>query len=151
MAANKINFAPSKTMRIAQKLYEGVDIGSETVGLITYMRTDSERVSNVFVAETYEYIKKNYGPEYIGSVKVSKKDKNMQDAHEGIRPTSIYRTPESVKKYLSNDEYKLYNLIYIRALSSLMASAKFLTTSVILENNGYTFKTTGSILKFDGY
>lgn len=151
MAANRINFAPSKTMRVAQKLYEGIDIGSETVGLITYMRTDSERVSSAFVAETYDYIKKNYGPEYIGSVKVGKKDKNMQDAHEGIRPTSIMRTPESMKKYLTPDEYKLYNLIYVRALASLMANANFLTTSVILENNGYTFKTTGSVLKFDGY
>lgn len=151
MAANKINFAPSKTMRVAQKLYEGIDIGSETVGLITYMRTDSERISNTFVAETYEYIKKNYGPEYIGSLKVGKKDKNMQDAHEGIRPTSIYRTPESIKKYLTPDEYKLYNLIYVRALSSLMANAKLLLTNVILENNGYTFKATGSVLKFDGY
>lgn len=151
MAANRINFAPSKTMRVAQKLYEGIDIGSETVGLITYMRTDSERVSPTFVAETYDYIKKNYGPEYIGSVKAGKKDKNMQDAHEGIRPTSIMRTPESMKKYLTSDEYKLYNLIYVRALSSLMANAAFLTTSVILENNGYTFKTTGSVLKFDGY
>lgn len=151
MAANRINFAPSKTMRVAQKLYEGVDIGSETVGLITYMRTDSERVSNSFVAETYEYIKKKYGPEYIGSVKVSKKDKLMQDAHEGIRPTSILRTPESIKKYLTTDEYKLYNLIYIRALSSLMASAKLLTTNVLLENNGYLFKASGSILQFDGY
>ena len=116
MAASKINFAPSKTMRVAQKLYEGIDIGSETVGLITYMRTDSERVSKGFVAETYEYIKKNYGPNYIGGVKVGKKDKNMQDAHEGIRPTSIHRTPESMKKYLTPDEYKLYNLIYLRAL-----------------------------------
>lgn len=151
MAANRINFAPSKTMRVAQKLYEGIDIGSETVGLITYMRTDSERVSPTFVAETYEYIKKNFGANYIGSVKAGKKDKNMQDAHEGIRPTSILRTPESMKKYLTPNEYKLYNLIYVRALSSLMANAAFLTTSVILENNGYTFKTTGSVLKFDGY
>lgn len=151
MAANRINFAPSKTMRVAQKLYEGIDIGSETVGLITYMRTDSERVSPTFVAETYEYIKKKFGANYIGSVKAGKKDKNMQDAHEGIRPTSILRTPESMKKYLTPDEYKLYNLIYVRALSSLMANAAFLTTSVILENNGYTFKTTGSVLKFDGY
>lgn len=151
MAANRINFAPSKTMRVAQKLYEGIDIGSETVGLITYMRTDSERVSNTFVTETYEYIKKNFGANYIGSVKAGKKDKTMQDAHEGIRPTSIMRTPESLKKYLTTDEYKLYNLIYIRSLSSLMANASFLTTSVLLENNGYTFKTTGSILKFDGY
>ena len=151
MAANKINFAPSKTMRIAQKLYEGIDVGTETVGLITYMRTDSERVSNTFVAETYEYIKKNYGPEYIGSVKAGKKDKAMQDAHEGIRPTSIKRTPESLKKYLTPDEYKLYNLIYIRALASLMSNAKLVLTSVILENNGYNFKANGSVLKFDGY
>ncbi len=151
MAANKINFAPSKTMRVAQKLYEGIDIGNETVGLITYMRTDSERVSNSFVAETYEYIKKNYGAEYIGRVKSGKKDKNMQDAHEGIRPTSINRTPQSVKKYLTSDEYKLYNLIYIRALSSLMANAKLLLTTVLLENNGYLFRASGSVLKFDGY
>ncbi len=151
MAANKINFAPSKTMRVAQKLYEGIDIGSETVGLITYMRTDSERVSSTFVAETLEYIKKNYGPEYIGGVKLGKKDKNMQDAHEGIRPTSIYRTPQSMKKYLTADEYKLYNLIYIRALASLMANAQFLITNVYLENNGYLFKTSGSVLKFEGY
>lgn len=151
MAANKINFAPSKTMRVAQKLYEGIDIGSETVGLITYMRTDSERVSNEFVHQTMDYIKKNFGEEYIGSIKVGKKDKNMQDAHEGIRPTSIYRTPESMKKYLTPEEYKLYNLIYIRALSSLMANALLLTTTVLLENNGYLFKTTGSILKFEGY
>ncbi len=151
MAAHKINFAPSKTMRVAQKLYEGIDIGSETVGLITYMRTDSERVSSSFVAETYEYIKKNYGPEYIGSVKAGKKDKNMQDAHEGIRPTSIKRTPEAMKKYLTADEYKLYNLIYVRALASLMSNAKLLATSVLLENNGYIFKASGSVLKFDGY
>ncbi len=151
MAANKINFAPSKTMRVAQKLYEGVDIGSETVGLITYMRTDSERVSNEFVHQTMDYIKKNFGEDYVGSIKVGKKDKNMQDAHEGIRPTSIYRTPESMKKYLTPEEYKLYNLIYVRALSSLMANALLLTTTVLLENNGYLFKTTGSILKFEGY
>ena len=140
MAANKINFAPSKTMRVAQKLYEGIDIGSETVGLITYMRTDSERVSNEFVHQTMDYIKKNFGEDYVGSIKVGKKDKNMQDAHEGIRPTSIYRTPESMKKYLTPEEYKLYNLIYVRALSSLMANALLLTTTVLLENNGYLFK-----------
>ncbi len=151
MAANKINFAPSKTMRVAQKLYEGIDIGSETVGLITYMRTDSERVSSSFVAETYDYIKKNYGPEYIGKVKSGKKDKNMQDAHEGIRPTSIKRTPEAMKKYLTPEEYKLYNLIYIRALASLMANAKLKSTSIALENNGYLFKASGSVLTFDGY
>lgn len=151
MAATSINFAPSKTMRVAQKLYEGVELQNETVGLITYMRTDSERLSPVFVGETQEFIKKKYGASYIGSVKVPKGKKNMQDAHEAIRPTSIERTPESIKKYLSSDEYKLYELIYVRALASLMASAITLSTTVLLENNGYLFKTTGSILKFDGY
>lgn len=151
LASSKLNFAPSKTMRIAQKLYEGVDLGSETVGLITYMRTDSVRISDSFVAEAYNYIKGNFGDEYVGYVKKGKKNENMQDAHEGIRPTSISRTPESVKAYLSTDEYKLYRLIYIRALASLMHDAKTLATTVILENNGYTFKATGSVLKFDGY
>ena len=151
LASTKLNFAPSKTMKIAQQLYEGVDLGNETVGLITYMRTDSVRISESFVAETYKYIKGNYGDEYVGYVKSGKKTENVQDAHEGIRPTSILRTPESVKAYLSNDEYKLYRLIYIRALASLMKDAKTLATTVILENNGYTFKATGSVLKFDGY
>lgn len=151
LASTKLNFAPSKTMKIAQQLYEGVDLGSETVGLITYMRTDSVRISDSFVAETYNYIKGNFGDEYVGYVKKGKKNESMQDAHEGIRPTSILRTPESVKAYLSNDEYKLYRLIYIRALASLMKDAKTLATTVILENNGYTFKATGSVLKFDGY
>lgn len=120
-------------MKIAQQLYEGVDLGSETVGLITYMRTDSVRISDSFVTETYNYIKGNFGDEYVGYVKKGKKNENMQDAHEGIRPTSILRTPESVKSYLSNDEYKLYRLIYIRALASLMKDAKTLATTVILE------------------
>jgi DNA topoisomerase-1 len=151
MAATSINFAPSKTMRIAQKLYEGVELEHETVGLITYMRTDSERLSPEFVTDTMNYIKNKYGEQYVGSVKIPKGKKNMQDAHEAIRPTSILRTPDSIKAYISNEEYKLYKLIYDRTLASLMASATSLSTTVILENNGYTFKTTGSILKFDGY
>ena len=151
LASTKLGFAPAKTMKIAQKLYEGVDLGSETVGLITYMRTDSVRISDSFIAETYGYIKKTYGDDYVGYVKKGKRSENVQDAHEGIRPTSINRTPESVKPYLSSDEYKLYRLIYIRALASLMKDAKTLATTVILENNGYTFKATGSVLVFDGY
>ncbi len=151
LASTKLNFAPSKTMKIAQKLYEGIDLGNETVGLITYMRTDSVRISDTFINETYGYIKKTYGDEYVGYVKKGKKNENIQDAHEGIRPTSIMRTPETVKAYLSSDEYKLYRLIYIRALASLMKDAKTLATTVILENNGYTFKATGSVLIFDGY
>ncbi len=151
MAANRLNFASSKTMRIAQKLYEGIDIGSETVGLITYMRTDAERLAPPFINETLAYIEEEYGKNYVGYVKKMKKNDNTQDAHEAIRPTSIKRTPESLKKYLTNDEYKLYKLIYTRALASLMSDALVTTTSVSLLNNDYLFKTTGSILKFDGY
>ncbi len=151
MASSKLNFASSKTMRLAQKLYEGVDIGSESIGLITYMRTDSERVSYEFVTETKSYIEKKYGKEYVGSVKVPKKKENIQDAHEGIRPTSISRTPESLKSYLTNEEYKLYEMIYCRALASIMASAGLINTTALLLNNDYTFKATGSVLKFDGY
>ena len=148
---NKFNYGSSKTMSIAQKLYEGKDIGSETVGLISYMRTDSTRLSNVFVSDTIEYIKDNYGDNYVGSVKVNKKNDNIQDAHEAIRPTSIKRTPESIKKYLTNDEYKVYSIIYYRALASLMKDAKVLQTSVTLDNNNYQFKSTGQITRFDGF
>lgn len=149
--ANKLNFGASKTMRIAQKLYESVDIGTETVGLITYMRTDSTRLSDTFVSDVKSYITKNYGKEYVGSVKKTKEKQNVQDAHEAIRPTSILRTPESVKEYLSNDEYKVYSIIYYRALASLMCDAKVLATTITLENNGYLFKATGSVLVFDGF
>ncbi len=151
VAVNKLNFASSKTMRIAQKLYEGIDIGSETVGLITYMRTDSERISPVFAQEAFQFIKEKYGDKYIGYVKSQKKNDNMQDAHEGIRVTSAYRTPESLKKYLSPDEFKLYSLIYARSLACLMSDAKVKATSVTLFNNDYEFKANGSILVFDGY
>ena len=150
-AVNKLGFASSKTMSIAQKLYEGIDLKSETVGLITYMRTDSERMSPVFINETFDYIKNTYGPDYVGVVKKTKKKETDQDAHEGIRPTSIKRTPESIKNFLSNDEYKLYSLIYYRALASLMANAKTNATTLILDNNGYEFKATGSVVTFDGY
>ena len=150
-ASNKLNFNARKTMQIAQKLYEGIELEDETVGLITYMRTDSIRLSNDFVSSTYKYIEAKYGKEYIGSVKVLKKVENVQDAHEGIRPTSINRTPESVKKFLTNDEYKLYKMIYYRALASLMASAVTINTTAILNNNNYQFKATGQIISFDGY
>ncbi len=151
MASNRLNFAASKTMKIAQKLYEGVDLQNETAGLITYMRTDSVRLSDEFITSTKAYIKKTYGDEYVGYAKVGKKNANMQDAHEGIRPTSILRTPDSIKAYLSTDEYKLYKLIYTRALASIMADAKVKATTVTFLNNDYLFKTTGSVLTFDGY
>ena len=138
-------------MQVAQKLYEGIELENEVVGLITYMRTDSIRLSQDFVSSTYKYIESKFGKEYIGSVKVAKKQENVQDAHEGIRPTSINRTPQDVKPFLTNDEYKLYRLIYYRALASLMKSAKAISTTVILDNNNYQFKATGQIIDFDGY
>ena len=149
--ANKFNFGASKTMKIAQRLYESVDIGTETVGLITYMRTDSTRLSSGFIDDVHSYIKKTYGDEYIGKVKQQKPKENVQDAHEAIRPTSIYRTPEAMKEFLTNDELKIYSIIYYRALASLMANAKVLATVITLENNGYLFKATGQVITFDGF
>ena len=151
VASTKLGFPASKTMKIAQKLYEGVDIGSEFTGLITYMRTDSIRLSDEFIKASYAFINEKYGKEYVGYVKVAKKTENVQDAHEGIRPTSVGRTPDALKKFLSADEYKLYKLIYARALASLMADAKMLSTTIKLNNNDYIFKATGSVLTFDGY
>ena len=150
-AINKLNFSSKKTMSVAQKLYEGISLKDETVGLITYMRTDSIRLSNEFIDSTNNYIKDNYGKEYVGSVKKSKKTENVQDAHEAIRPSSINRTPESIKDYLTNDEYKLYSLIYFRALASLMAPSKVKSTSIVLDNNNYKFKINGQVTLFDGY
>ena len=150
-ASSKLGFKARRTMSIAQKLYEGITLENETVGLITYMRTDSTRLSDTFVSAAQDYIGEKYGKEYIGKVKVGKKKENVQDAHEGIRPTSALRTPESVKEYLKPEELKLYSLIYARAMASLMAPAKFDATSVSLMNNGYEFKTSGSVIKFDGY
>ena len=150
-ASNKLGFNSKKTMQIAQKLYEGIELKDETVGLISYMRTDSTRLSNDFISSVYTFIEKEYGKNYVGSVKVAKKKDNVQDAHEAIRPTSINRTPESVKEYLSNDEYKLYRMIYFRALASLMAPAITDNTTLILDNNNYKFKATGQVITFDGY
>ena len=150
-ASTKLGFPARKTMSIAQKLYEGIDFGSETVGLITYMRTDSVRLSDDFVKPAMKYIEENYGKKYVGHVKSSKKKDNVQDAHEGIRPTSVLREPLKVKEYLSSDEFKLYSLIYKRTLASLMADASVNQTTIIFDNNDYKFKTVGSILIFDGY
>ena len=150
-ASSKLGFSSKKTMMIAQKLYEGINLKDEAVGLISYMRTDSIRLSDDFVKSTYSYIKDNYGSEYVGYVKKSNKTENVQDAHEGIRPTDINNVPEKIKEYLSNDEYKLYSLIYYRTLASLMKDAKIEATSVILDNNNYQFKANGQVLVFDGY
>ena len=149
--ASKFNFGASKTMRIAQKLYEGVEVGGESVGLITYMRTDSTRLSESFVIDANAYIKGKYGEKYLGSVKKAKKKDNVQDAHEAIRPTYVKRTPESVKQYLTPDEYKVYKIIYSRAIASLMPDAQVLATSITLDNNDYKFKATGQVQIFDGF
>ena len=151
LASTKLSFPARKTMSLAQKLYEGIDIGTETVGLITYMRTDSIRLSDDFVKPTMKYIEEEYGKQYIGRVKQAKKKDGVQDAHEGIRPTSILRTPEKMKQYLNSDEYKLYNMIYARTLASLMADSVVNQTTVIFDNNDYKFKTTGQVLIFDGF
>lgn len=150
-ASTKLGFPAKKTMSIAQKLYEGVDLATETVGLITYMRTDSIRLSDEFISSGKNFIEKNYGKDYVGKVKVAKKKDNVQDAHEAIRPTSVLRTPNIVKQYLSPDEYQLYRLIFYRALASIMAEAKVNQTTVIFNNQDYHFKTTGQVLIFDGY
>ncbi|MBQ3307877.1 MAG: type I DNA topoisomerase [Bacilli bacterium] len=150
-ASTKLGFSAKKTMSIAQKLYEGIDLEKETVGLITYMRTDSIRLSDDFVKPAMKYIEENFGKKYVGYVKQAKKNDNVQDAHEGIRPTSVLREPLKVKKYLSNDEFKLYSLIYKRTLASLMADATVNQTTIIFDNNNYKFKTTGQILLFEGY
>ena len=150
-ASTKLGFPARKTMSIAQKLYEGIDLEDETVGLITYMRTDSVRLSDEFVGPAMKHIEEKYGKKYLGYVKKSKKSENVQDAHEGIRPTSVFREPTKVKQYLSSDEFKLYSLIYKRTLASLMADATVNQTTIIFDNNDYKFKTTGQILIFDGY
>lgn len=149
-ASTKLGFSAKRTMSIAQRLYEGVELKDSTEGLITYMRTDSTRLSNSFVQAAHELIEADFGKEYIGNYKV-KNDENSQDAHEGIRPTSLAHTPEVVKDYLSAEQYKLYKMIYARALASLMAPAKSNTVAITLSQNGYDFTANGTQLAFDGY
>lgn len=149
--ANKFNFPAKKTMRIAQKLYEGVEFNGQSEGLITYMRTDSTRLNPAFVASGFEFIEKTYGKNYVGFIKAAKDDKNVQDAHEAIRVTNIHHDPESLKKSLTPDEYKVYAFIYARTLASLMAPAQFLSTTMVLSNNNQGFVANGNIMTFDGY
>ncbi len=149
-AVNNLNMSSSRTMMVAQKLYEGIEIDGEPVGLITYMRTDSTRLSNVFVTDVQNFIKEFYGEEYLGKYQF-KKEEGSQDAHEAIRPTSVLRTPESIEPFLSKDEFKLYQRIYQRAVSSLMSDAIFEQTKVILETNNHPYGLEGMIRIFDGY
>ena len=151
MASSKHGYTPTKTMRAAQTLYEGIDIGNETVGLITYMRTDSTRLSDTFIEEAKSYIHDNFGSKYYGNFRKAPKKQNVQDAHEAIRPTSIYRTPEMMKKYLSSSEYKIYYLIYYRALASLMKPKVNEVTTVVLNNKNTKFRISNTVEIFDGY
>ncbi len=152
-AYKKLYFQTSRTMRIAQQLYEGVSIGSEgSVGLITYMRTDSTRISQSCVDDCIEIIKELYGEKYATKgYDYSKKKKGSQDAHEGIRPSSVKRRPNEIKKYLTEDQYKLYKLIWERTVASQMKDALYLSTSVDLINGDYIFRTNGNIITFDGF
>ncbi|MCQ2800203.1 MAG: type I DNA topoisomerase [Bacilli bacterium] len=151
-AYNRFKFSPSDTQAIAQKLYEGLDIGGEHVGLITYIRTDSTRISdNFYHGHAKPYILETFGDEYLGVVKNGKKKETDQDAHEAIRPTGTHRTPEIVAKYVTPREAKLYKLIYDRALASMMSDKVEEVTTVIFEENGLSFKATGSRTLFKGY
>lgn len=152
-AARKLNYRAKKTMMLAQQLYEGIDLGSEgTVGLITYMRTDSTRISEVAQNEASEYIRNSYGEAYLPTEKrKEKKNTNAQDAHEAIRPTSTLREPSTLKEFLSRDQLRLYKLIWERFVASQMASATMDTMSVDLKNGPVVFRATGSKIKFPGF
>ena len=156
-SARKLRFSVKRTMMIAQRLYEGVELGEEgLVGLITYMRTDSTRVSNEALAEVREMVGKEYGPQYLPEQpNTFKSKKGAQEAHEAIRPTSVAHTPDSVKQYLKEDEFKVYKLIWQRFVASQINPAVFDQTTVDIDakqgNESYWFRVTGSVLKFDGF
>lgn len=153
-AARKLNFRARKTMMVAQQLYEGIDLGKKaggTTGLITYMRTDSTRISETAKQEAKKHIEEQFGKSYLGVERKQKKNEGAQDAHEAIRPTSVLRHPDSLKTVLSNDQYKLYKLIWERFLASQMAPAVMDTMTVHLLNNKIEFRATGSKIKFKGF
>lgn len=152
-ASKRINFTTSKTMSVAQQLYEGINIGQEgSVGLISYMRTDSTRLSDNIVKEAVNFITDEYGKEYATKGKnYNKKKAGSQDAHEAIRPSSIYRTPLSIKSFLTNDQYKLYKLIWERTVASQMKPSRFESTRIDLDNKGEVFRANGNIMVFDGF
>ena len=156
VASSRLGFGASRTMQIAQKLYQGIEIEGDTIGLITYMRTDGTNLSADAISDFRNFVKKSYGKEYIpekANNYTGKKAKNAQEAHEAIRPTDINRSPEDVKKYLSADQNKLYNLIWSRALSSQMVSAKFDRNTITIETDDKNTicKASGSVLKFEGF
>lgn len=151
-AARKLNFKARKTMMVAQQLYEGIDIKKAgTVGLITYMRTDSTRISPVAQQEAVDYIEGEYGNNFVGAKPSGKKAEGSQDAHEAVRPTSANRTPANMKQYLSRDQYRLYKLIWDRFIASMMAPAILDTVRMELSNNGVIFRSNGQTIKFKGF
>ena len=152
-AARKLRFTAKKTMSVAQQLYEGLEIGDEgSVGLITYMRTDSTRVANEAIGSVREFIGERYGSDYLpGKPIYYRSKKGAQDAHEAVRPTSVMRTPESIKQFLKRDQYALYGLIWRRFVASQMKPAIFDVTTVDINAGRYTFRATGSIIKFRGF
>jgi len=151
-ASSRLRFAPRRTMRVAQDLYEGIELGAEgSTGLITYMRTDSTRISPEAEAKVKGWIKEKHGDKYLGGPRTGKASPGAQDAHEGIRPTDVNRTPESVRQYLSPDQQKLYDLIWRRFVASRMAPAVYDQTQVEIEGGDYVFRVTGSVLAFDGF
>lgn len=150
-AANKINFRTRKTMMVAQQLYEGINIGSGVQGLITYMRTDSTRISPIAQNEAATFITDRFGEKYSKHGSRVRNASGAQDAHEAIRPSSVFNTPENIAKYLDKDQLKLYTLIWNRFVASQMTAAVFDTMSVKLEQNGVQFAANGSQVKFDGY
>ena len=152
-AYRKLNFTAKKTMRVAQQLYEGIALGKQgSVGLITYMRTDSTRIADVAKADAAAFIKERYGEQYLPKEQKNYKNKNnAQNAHEAIRPTYVDKTPESIKEYLSNEQFKLYRLIWERFVASQMASAQLEQTTIVTRSGKYDFNTSGTIITFKGY
>jgi DNA topoisomerase I len=150
---NRLRYTAKRTMMLAQRLYEGVELGDEgSVALITYMRTDSVRVSNDALAQVRDHIGSSYGPNYLPEKpNFFKSKKDAQDAHEAIRPTDVARTPDSVRKYLDDDMFKLYQMIWQRFVASQMVPAVFDQTTIDVSANDYTFRASGSVIKFDGY
>ena len=155
-ASGRFGFGASRTMQIAQRLYQGIDIEGETTGLITYMRTDGTNISKEAIVDFREFIKNNFGNEFLPDQANSfsgKKAKNAQEAHEAVRPTNITRKPSDIKKYVNADQYKLYDLIWSRALSSQMKPAEFDRNTILIasKENKINFRTTGSVIKFEGF
>jgi DNA topoisomerase I len=149
-AISNLNMSSSRTMMVAQSLYEGIEINKEIVGLITYMRTDSTRLAEPFIKEAQKYIEDTYGKAYLGRY-VHTTKQNSQDAHEAIRPTSIHRTPESIESYLSKDEFRLYKRIYNRTIASLMSPAIYDTTKITFDSNSNIYEANGSVINFLGH